>query len=392
MKTEYDQIAAYEGQQIASAAKRILHDDDFNRWFRRTTGRRLPAAAKFLAVGALRVIPNPLRFLDYKLTLQFLNTIIRKSTDGVELVCSTRPDGSRFFMTNHRDIILDAAFLSKELREKYDIRPYLGVGNNLFGKPWIEDLMRINRCFAVIRNGGPREVVHNAQVLSDYIAHIRHKGESFWMAQREGRAKDSNDTTQPSVLKMLTLASEDSLISALQELRITPVSITYEYDPCDYLKAREMQAKRDNPAYKKTAKEDMLNMQTGLNGQKGHISLVVTECINSELETLRNATRMSEEGTLVPLSKNEILREAAAIIDRHIHLGYKLAWTNIAAMNILDGQSEPEMEKYIQSRIDKIQIEHPDTTFLRECLLEMYANPAINQRKALAAAEKQTAL
>lgn len=392
MKTEYDQIAAYEGQQIASAVKRILHDADFDRWFRRTTGRRLPGVAKLLAVGTLRIIPDPLRFLDYKLTLQFLNSIIGKSSTGVQLICDEKPDGSRFFMTNHRDIVLDGALLSMLLRQKYNNRPYLGVGNNLFGKPWIEDLMRINRCFAVIRNGGPKEVVHNAQVLSGYIAQLRQKGESFWMAQREGRAKDSNDTTQPSVLKMLTLASEDDLISALQKLRITPVSITYEYDPCDYLKAREMQAKRDNPAYKKTAKEDMLNMQTGLKGQKGAISFVVSNCINDELESLRNKTRMSEDGTKVPLSKNEILREAAAIIDHHIHSGYKLAWTNIAAMNILDGQSEPEMEKYIQSRIDKIQIEHPDTTFLRECLLEMYANPAINQRKALAAAEKQTAL
>jgi len=384
MKTEYDKIAAYEGREIGDAAKRILSDPEFNTWLRRTTGHKLPGIAKHLAAGVLHLSPDPLRLIDFRLVLPFLKKIIEKSTAGVELYTASTPVGSRFYITNHRDIILDGAFLSMLLRTKYDIRPYLGVGNNLFGKPWIEDLMRINRCFAVIRNGGPRELMQNAATLSAYIASLREKGESFWLAQREGRAKDGNDTTQPAVLKMLTLAAEGDLIDALKELNLTPVSITYEYDPCDYLKAREMQAKRDDPAYRKSAREDMLNMQTGLKGQKGEISFVITPCINDELEALRGKTHTAEDGTEMPLSKNDILREAALIIDRHIHSGYRLAWTNTAALEILEGGHDEKMEDYIRSRIKLISIPDRDDEFLRQCFLEMYANPAINHRKATA--------
>lgn len=382
MKTEYSKIAAYESREIGDAAKRILADPEFSTWLRRTTGIRLPAITKHLAAGVLHISKDPLRLIDYKLVFPFLTKIREKSTTGLELYTDGKPEGSHFYITNHRDIILDAAFLSFLLRTKYDIRPYLGVGNNLFGKPWIEDLMRINRCFAVIRNGGPRELMQNAATLSAYIAELRAKGESFWLAQREGRAKDGNDTTQPAVLKMLTLAAEGDLIDALKELNLTPVSITYEFDPCDYLKAREMQLKRDDPSYKKSAREDMLNMQTGLKGQKGQVSFVITSSINDELEALRGKMRTAEDGTEAPLSKNDILREAALIIDRHIHRGYRLAWTNTAALAILEGGADQKMEDYIQSRIKLINIPDRDDAFLRERMLEMYANPAINHRKA----------
>lgn len=382
MKTDYSRIAAYEGRQIGDAVDRILTNPEFTTWLRRTTGHKIPSFLRKLAVGLLHASPDPLKMIDYRLVKPFLYKIEQQSTSGVTLYDDGKPEGSHFYITNHRDIILDAAFLTMSLRVRYNIRPYLGVGNNLFGKPWIEDLMRLNRCFAVIRNGGPRELMANAVELSGYIASLREKGESFWLAQREGRAKDGNDTTQPAVLKMLTLASEGDIIDALQELKLTPVSITYEFDPCDYLKAREMQLKRDDPAYKKTAKEDMLNMQTGLKGQKGEVSFVITPCISDELEALRGKTHTSEDGTELPLSKNDILRETALIIDRHIHKGYRLAWTNKAALEILEGGQNQKMEEFVQSRIDLIKIPNRDDAFLRQCLLEMYANPARNQRIA----------
>lgn len=382
MKTEYSRIAAYEGRQIGDAVDRILTNPEFCSWVKRTTGHQIPTAIRKLAVGILHISKDPLRLIDYRLVKPFLFRIESQTTTGLTLYDNGKPQGSHFYITNHRDIILDAAFLSLKLRLKYGIRPYLGVGNNLFGKPWIEDLMRLNRCFAVIRNGGPRELMANAAELSAYIASLRDKGESFWLAQREGRAKDGNDTTQPAVLKMLTLASEGDMIDALKELTLTPVSITYEFDPCDYLKAREMQLKRDDPAYKKSAKEDMINMQTGLKGQKGEVSFVVTPCINDELEALRGQTRIADDGTESPLSKNDILREAALIIDRHIHKGYRLAWTNRAALEILEGGANQRMEEFIQSRIELIRIPNRDDAFLRQCILEMYANPARNQRIA----------
>ena len=110
---------------------------------------------------------------------------------------------------------------------------------------------------------------------------------------------------------------------------------------------------------------------------------MVTPCINSELEALRVKTTTTEDGTTTPLSKNDILREAAAIIDRHIHKAYRLAWTNTAALDIIEGKPNQQMEDYIQSRIDLIHIPNRDDAFLRVCLLNMYANPARNQMSVL---------
>ena len=207
---------------------------------------------------------------DWVTVLPFLMHISRKTTTSVEL--AYLGDRKRieqdirhgaFFMTNHRDICMDSAWLSERLRKRYFIRPYIGIGNNLFGKWWIEPLVRTLRCFVVIRNVSPREQLANSQLLSEYIQMLRRKGKSIWLAQRQGRAKDGNDLTQPGVLKMLTLGTED-FFEAVKLLNICPVSINYEYDPCDYLKAREMQLVRDNPAWRKSRRDDLISMQVGI--------------------------------------------------------------------------------------------------------------------------------
>jgi hypothetical protein len=248
------------------------------------------------------------------------------------------------------------------------------VGNNLFGKPWIEDLMRVCGCFAVIRNGNPRDLVHNSEVLSDYIVERQQSGHSLWLAQREGRAKDGDDRTQPSLLKMLTLAGEGSIFEKMKRLHITPVSISYEYDPCDYLKARELQLKRDKPDYVKSTMEDMKSMQIGLCEMKGEVTYNITPCINDELDELQK--------TAADLPRNEQRRLCADLIDKHIFKGYNLAWTNIAAKEILEGYEDEKFEIYLQAQLDKIVMPkgiEKDIPFLRERILELYANPAINQ-------------
>lgn len=372
MKEEYKDIAAYEGQEITEAVARIFEDNDFKRWLRRTTGRSLPAWLQRLVLRLLRIAKNPRNVVDWLLVFPFIRYVKSHSTTSLNIEgMENLEKGGMFFLTNHRDILLDATLLSYLLKTKRGIRPYIGAGTNLFGRGWIEDLMRLCKVFAVKRNGSPREVLHNAEILSAYIADRQAVGESFWLAQREGRAKDSNDLTQPAVLKMLTLSREDNLLEAVRDLHIVPVAITYEYDPCDYLKAREMQLKRDDAGYKKTAKEDMLNMQTGLRGQKGEVWYHITPCINAELNSIP-----------ADASRNEQLRMVATLIDRHIHAGYHLAQTNKAALCILRGGHDAEFEAYLQSRIDLIDIPNKDEAFLRQCILEMYANPAINHEKS----------
>ena len=268
------------------------------------------------------------------------------------------------FLTNHRDIILDAAWLSYRLRLRYFIRPFMGVGNNLFAKPWIEHLMRFMRCFVVKRGEGVHAQLENAKQLSAYIRMLRSQGKSIWLAQREGRAKDSNVLTQPCVLHKLTLGDDD-FFENVKALNICPVSITYEFDPCDYLKAAEMQLKRDNPRWRKSKRDDVKSMQTGIRGEKGRVVYRLTPSINPEIEAL-----LANEPKWRTAPIHDQLQRVCDIIDRHIHQGYE----------IFDRGTE--FDAYIESRLAMIDIPNKDEAFLRDKLYEMYNNPVINYKKA----------
>ena len=270
-----------------------------------------------------------------------------------------------FFMTNHRDICMDNAWLTYLLRTRYFIHPYFGIGNNLFGKWWIEHVVRFLRGFVVIRNGGFRDQRENAITLSEYIRHLRKRHKSIWLAQREGRAKDGNDVTQPGVLKMLTFEAED-FFESIKELNICPVSISYEFDPCDYLKAREMQLKRDNPKWKKSRKDDLVSMKVGIDGQKGRIVYRLTPSINKEIDQA-----LAAHPELRTLSRNEQIQFVCQLIDRHIHLGYEIYERGEA------------FDQYIESRLQLIHLSNKDTDFLRARLYEMYNYPVINYEKAI---------
>lgn len=313
-----------------------------------------------------------LPFTDFLLAFPLLGIWAWRTTKGIRLDYSgDRKQIERdikkgaFFITNHRDIILDASWLSLLLRCRYFIRPYMGIGNNLFAKKWIEHLVRFNRCFVVKRGAGAHAQLENAKQLSAYIRELRERGKSIWLAQREGRAKDSNDLTQVSVLHMLTMNNDD-IFEAIRALNICPVSITYEYDPCDYLKAREMQLKRDNPKWRKRAKDDVESMVTGIRGEKGRVVFRLTPSINPEIDAMLAAHPEYRE-----LPQHDQLQHICNIIDRHIHQGYEIY------------ERGTDFDAYIESRLAKIELPNKDEAFLRERLYEMYNNPVINHRKSL---------
>ena len=313
-----------------------------------------------------------LPFTDFLLAFPLLGIWAWRTTKGIRLDYSgDRKQIERdikkgaFFITNHRDIILDASWLSLLLRCRYFIRPYMGIGNNLFAKKWIEHLVRFNRCFVVKRGAGAHAQLENAKQLSAYIRHLRERHKSIWLAQREGRAKDSNDLTQVSVLHMLTMNNDD-IFEAVKALNICPVSITYEYDPCDYLKAREMQLKRDNPKWRKRAKDDVESMVTGIRGEKGRVVFRLTPSINPEIDAMLAAHPEYRE-----LPQHDQLQHICNIIDRHIHQGYEIY------------ERGTDFDAYIESRLAKIELPNKDEAFLRERLYEMYNNPVINHRKSL---------
>lgn len=312
-----------------------------------------------------------LAVIDWFTVLPILKIWALRTTKGIRLeYLGERKQIERdikhgaFFLTNHRDIILDAAWLSYRLRLRYFIRPFMGVGNNLFAKPWIEHLMRFMRCFVVKRGEGVHAQLENAKQLSAYIRMLRSQGKSIWLAQREGRAKDSNDLTQASVLHMLTLGDDD-FFENVKALNICPVSITYEFDPCDYLKAAEMQLKRDNPRWRKSKRDDVKSMQTGIRGEKGRVVYRLTPSINPEIEAL-----LANEPKWRTAPIHDQLQRVCDIIDRHIHQGYE----------IFDRGTE--FDAYIESRLAMIDIPNKDEAFLRDKLYEMYNNPVINYKKA----------
>jgi hypothetical protein len=220
--------------------------------------------------------------------------------------------------------------------------------------------------------------------MSRYMHYaIDEKKQSIWIAQREGRAKDSDDRTQDSILKMMAMGGEGDIIDRLMALNIAPLAISYEYDPCDFLKAQEFQQKRDIEGFKKSQADDLINMQTGLFGYKGRVHFQPAACINEALAKLdRN------------MPKQELFTTISALIDKGIHANYRIYPNNYVALDLLNGTTEyaanyTDEDKqtflgYLDQQIARIQLPNKDVDFLRTKLLEMYANPLKNYLNAQA--------
>lgn len=265
-------------------------------------------------------------------------------------------DKARLIISNHRDIILDAGILNILRNQKGMDTTEIAIGDNLLIHPWIEKLVRLNKSFLVKRGVSVRQMFEVSSHMSEYIHYvITQKKESVWLAQREGRAKDSNDRTQESVLKMLALsAPTGGFTERILSLNILPLSISYEYDPCDYLKAMEFQLKRDNPEYKKAQIDDLRNMEIGLLGFKGKIHFRFGNEINDKL------------GSIESLDKKERPSAVARIIDREIHLNYEFYPCNYIAHDLLvdskkykehyTNQQEIDFKEYMAKQIGRAHV------------------------------------
>ncbi|MDR3128689.1 MAG: 1-acyl-sn-glycerol-3-phosphate acyltransferase [Tannerellaceae bacterium] len=287
------------------------------------------------------------------------------------------------FISNHRDIILDAAFLNTTLFNVGRGMTQIAIGSNLFVWPWIETLVRLNNSFIVKRGLPLRQQLEASRTLSQYIHYtIKETRESLLIAQREGRCKDSNDHTQGSILKMLNMAGEGNILDNLLALNIVPIALSYEIDPCDYLKAREYQQKRDNPAYEKNPHDDLLNMETGILSYKGRVHITIGHPINDVIASVDRG-----------MDKVELYAAIAKVIDREIHLSYRFYANNYIAYDLLtevqrfsslySPQERVQFEEYLQRQVDKISLPNKDEAFLRNKILEMYSNPLRNHLIAL---------
>ena len=382
---EFDEIRPYEPEEMKQAFEDLLNDRQFNVIMKGFA----PWLPKGLRNGLLRLafmgVKTPLDF-QKRFMKPIVKYIIRKHTDGCTfddgalrshlspLTSHPSPLNDRFtFISNHRDIVLDSAFLDVKLvAADYPTTVEIGIGDNLLIYPWIKRLVRMNKAFTVRRGLSLRETLAASQLMSRYIHFaVTQKKENIWLAQREGRAKDSDDRTQEAVLKMLAMGGD------LKELNIVPLTISYEFDPCDYLKAQEFQQKRDNPSFKKSRQDDLDNMKTGIFGYKGRVVYRTATPVNTWLDELAD------------LPKTEYYKAVAERMDREIHQGYELFPCNYIALDELNGDSahashyteadKQRFEQYLSGQIAKITLDNKDEAFLRERILTMYANPVKNK-------------
>ena len=374
---EFDEIRPYEPEEMKQAFEDLLSDRQFNVIMKGFA----PWLPKTVRNGLLRLaftgVKTPLDF-QKRFMKPVVKYIIRKHTDGCGFddarLTGTCPRESRYtFVSNHRDIVLDSAFLDVKLVEAgYPTTVEIGIGDNLLIYPWIKRLVRMNKAFTVRRGLSLRETLAASQLMSRYIHFaVTQKKENIWIAQREGRAKDSNDRTQDAVLKMLAMGGD------LKELNIVPLTISYEYDPCDYLKAQEFQQKRDNPSFKKSRQDDLDNMKTGIFGYKGRVVYRTAAPINAWIDELSN------------LPKADFFKALAERMDKEIHQGYELFPCNYIALDELQGNQannahytaadKQRFEQYLSGQLAKITLDNKDEAFLRERILTMYANPVRNK-------------
>ena len=375
---EYDEIRPYLPEELPQVFEELIADPEFQA----AMGYAFQGMPFENIAAAMRASKSNLEF-QKALVYPFMKGVIAKLSSGLTISYENKENMAKSLcISNHRDIIMDSAFLCIAFVDTVENTVEIAIGDNLLIRPWIKKLVRVNRSFIVQRSASIREMLASSKRLSSYMHYtIAERNQPIWLAQREGRAKDSNDRTQEGLIKMLSMYSSGDIVDALKELNIAPTTISYEYDPCDYLKAKEFQQKRDNPQWKKAPQDDLINMKAGMFGYKGGIHYHIADCINDEIDAIDRS-----------LGKNEKTAAVARIIDKHIHKNYKFWAINYYFYELLTGdtrfaekcgtEERAKLDAYLLGQIAKIDLPDRDDEFCRTKILEMYANPVINYLKA----------
>lgn len=292
--TNFDDIRPYQDDEVQPAIQRLLQNQEFIRSITAFRFSRLPTWARSLMRPLVRYALNKqLRDIDSVNQLQsicslYLDKVIKQtisdlSISGLENLTPGKP---YLFISNHRDIVMDPAFVNYALYHNDFDTARIAIGDNLLQKPFVSDLMRLNKSFIVKRSAsGIREKMAAYTGLSSYIEHSIREGCTIWIAQREGRAKDGIDHTDPAIIKMLYMSqrkSDTSFSDYINWLNIVPVVISYEYNPCDRLIARELYEKQQTGSYQKQPGEDLKSIVTGITGYKGHVHVSFGEVLKGD--------------------------------------------------------------------------------------------------------------
>ena len=376
----FDAIRPFEPEELPEVFERLLG----NAQFAQVVAYVFKDVPFDMLAQKMRACKTNLEF-QVAFCYPFIKGLLQKASLGCDMNVDAIDMEKRYtFVSNHRDIVLDSALLDVLLVDAgCKTTCEIAIGDNLLSLPWVKDLVRINKSFIVERSVSLRQMLLSSKRLSDYMhLVIAQKHDNVWIAQREGRAKDSNDRTQESIIKMMVMGGEGSLVERLKGLHIVPLAISYEYDPCDFLKAQEFQLKRDIADWKKGPMDDVVSMQTGIMGYKGHIHYDAAPCIDAWLDTLDP-----------DMPKADFFKAVATHIDEEVFRRYRLYPSNYVALDELEGttahadrytaEQKALFDGYIAQQMAKIQLPNKDEAFLRERLLTMYANPARNQEQLL---------
>lgn len=378
-KINFDDIRPFDDSEVNENLKVLLEDLNFGNILQFIFKDQSRIDQVKFALANI----NTIKDLQLKFMYPLIDDLIlKKSTSGLTSSGLNKLDKntSYLFISNHRDIILDSAIMNFLIVREGMNTTEIAIGNNLLIDKWIEIAVKLNRAFVVRRNLPVRELLMASKKLSEYIRRdITHKNTSVWIAQREGRTKDGNDKTQQALLKMLNLSNTNEIVDGFKELKIVPLSISYEIEPCGLSKVAELY-KKQTEGFEKTQEDDLRSMGEGLIRPKGQVHFGFGQPINAQIDLL---------------DKNEPVQvqieRIAELIDNQIYSSFKLWPNNYIAEDILNNNSnnlsEYNAEQFNQFATmleEAVQTIPGDKTVIRNMFLQMYVNPIINKRNSQA--------
>lgn len=370
-----EEMGPYQDDQVEAAVRRILYTDHFKEIIKYLYKDQSldEVIKKFEQVKTV----NEFQTL---LASHAVREILKHTSDGFTFsgTEALSPDSSYLFIANHRDIVLDSAIMEVALVDSGHETSQITFGSNLMSSDFLVDLGKLNKMFTFYRGGTKLQMYKNALLHSEYIRYtITKKRESVWIAQRDGRTKDGDDKTQSALIKMLAMGRKDFL-PTLKELNIVPVSISYEYEPCDAAKVQERYiSKRE--VYKKQPGEDLNSILHGIKEYKGYVHLAFGAPLNNTLEELTN----------IDVPVNDLIDMVVDELDNQIHKNFALWPGNYVAYDFFKKTSKYSESKYTQeqkvkffdyvkSKVDSLK---GDNNELMKMFVKMYAMPVINKRK-----------
>ncbi|WP_167614468.1 1-acyl-sn-glycerol-3-phosphate acyltransferase [Maribellus sediminis] len=372
---DFDDIRPYYDSEVKEKMRVLLKDKTFDEVLLHLFKNRPKVQMVKFQLRRVRSVKQLQGVFIYDL----LHWLVDKTSRGLQCTGIDKLDKKTpyLFISNHRDIILDAALLNFLIFENGMNTTQIAIGDNLLLYEWIEHTVKLNRSFIIKRSLPPRELMMASKKVSQFIRKsITEDKMSIWIAQREGRTKDGFDKTQDSVLKMLNMSNKGGISDGFNELNIVPVSISYEIEPCGLTKLKEL-IKVEHYGELKTNKDDLKSMSMGMFAPKGNIRFAFGDPIKTNFALAENNEQ-----------RNKYIRSIAEMIDTQIYKNFKLWPSNYVAYDMLmqehrfkDKYTAEEQKKFeIMVEQAMVNIDYPITD-LQERFLKVYANPVINKLK-----------